>query len=157
MGCLVERYRRELEESMPEVTAWFGVNRPGEIISHLGLLYHAGADRRACHHRTAPLCLPEDFRGMRPHLRLLCHTRHTGDGIFQHLLEELVAEARFLASEGVKELILIAQDLTLYGTDIYGRQMLPELVRQLSAIEDLGWIRLHYLYPCGISRMRSLR
>ncbi|MCK7533586.1 MAG: hypothetical protein MZV63_22430 [Marinilabiliales bacterium] len=45
-------------------------------------------------------------------------------------MEELVAEARFLASEGVKELILIAQDLTLYGTDIYGRQMLPELVRQ---------------------------
>ena len=148
MGCLVERYRKELQESMPEVESWFGVNRPGEIISHLGLSYRQeltgeriitgprhyaylkiseGCDR------TCAFCAIPDIRG-----------RYTSAP-----LEELVAEARFLASEGVKELILIAQDLTLYGTDIYGRQMLPELVRQLSAIEDLGWIRLHYLYPSG--------
>jgi ribosomal protein S12 methylthiotransferase len=62
-------------------------------------------------------------------------------------LEELVAEAQLLASRGVRELILIAQDLTLYGTDLYGRQMLPELVSRLSDIDSLGWIRLHYLYP----------
>jgi ribosomal protein S12 methylthiotransferase len=62
-------------------------------------------------------------------------------------MEELVDEASQLASGGVKELILIAQDITLYGTDLYGRQMLPELVSRLSATEGLGWIRLHYLYP----------
>jgi ribosomal protein S12 methylthiotransferase len=62
-------------------------------------------------------------------------------------VEELVEEARKLASGGVRELILIAQDLTLYGTDLYGRKMLPELVRRLTEIENLGWIRLHYLYP----------
>jgi len=62
-------------------------------------------------------------------------------------LEELVAEAGFLASQGVKELILIAQDLTLYGLDLYGRQMLPELVRKISEVSGIEWIRLHYLYP----------
>jgi len=148
MGCLVERYRNELKESLPEVDSWFGVNRPGEIISHLGLSYHheltgervitgprhyaylkvsEGCDR------TCAFCAIPDIRG-----------RYTSIP-----LEELVSEARFLVSEGVKEMILIAQDLTLYGTDLYGRQMLPELVRQLSAISELGWIRLHYLYPTG--------
>ncbi len=148
MGCLVERYRNELKEAMPEVDTWFGVNRPGEIIKHLGLYYRQeltgervitgprhyaylkvseGCDR------TCAFCAIPDIRGRYKSVPL----------------EELVAEARFLASEGVKELILIAQDLTLYGTDIYGRQMLPELIRQLSAISDLGWIRLHYLYPAG--------
>ena len=148
MGCLVERYRKELEDTLPEVDTWFGVNRPGEIIRHLGLAYHEeltgervitgprhyaylkvseGCDR------TCAFCAIPEIRG-----------RYLSTPV-----EELVAEARFLVSEGVKELILIAQDLTLYGTDIYGRQMLPELVRQLSAIDGLGWIRLHYLYPAG--------
>jgi len=133
---------------MPEVDSWFGVNRPGEIIRHLGLSYRqeltgeriiTGPSHYAylkisegCD-RTCAFCAIPDIRG-----------RYTSAPI-----EELVAEARFLASAGVKELILIAQDLTLYGTDIYGRQMLPELVRQLSEIEALGWIRLHYLYPSG--------
>ena len=148
MGCMVERYRKDLQESMPEVDTWFGVNRPGEIIRHLGLSYRQeltgervitgprhyaylkiseGCDR------TCAFCAIPDIRG-----------RYTSAP-----MEELVAEARFLASQGVKELILIAQDLTIYGTDLCGRQMLPELVRRLSEIEALGWIRLHYLYPSG--------
>ncbi|MCK7533585.1 MAG: hypothetical protein MZV63_22425 [Marinilabiliales bacterium] len=64
MGCMVERYQKELQKPMPEVESWFGVNRPGEIISRLGLSYRAGADRREDHHRTAPLCLPQDLGGM---------------------------------------------------------------------------------------------
>jgi len=148
MGCLVERYSNELRESLPEVDNWFGVNRPAEIINHLGLSYRqeltgerviTGPQHYAylkvsegCD-RTCAFCAIPDIRG-----------RYASVPI-----EELVAEARFLALKGVKELILIAQDLTLYGTDIYGGQMLPELVRQLSAISELGWIRLHYLYPAG--------
>lgn len=146
MGCLVERYRRELQESLPEVDTWFGVNRPGEIISHLGLSYHEDLTgervitgprhyaylkiSEGCD-RTCAFCAIPDIRG-----RYLSTPA-----------EELVAEARFLALQGVKELILIAQDLTLYGMDIYGRQMLPDLVRQLSAVDGIEWIRLHYLYP----------
>ncbi|MCU0459630.1 MAG: 30S ribosomal protein S12 methylthiotransferase RimO [Bacteroidales bacterium] len=146
MGCLVERYRNELIDSLPEVDGWFGVNRPQEIISHLGLAYRqelngerimTGPSHYAylkvsegCD-RTCAFCAIPDIRG-----------RYISTPV-----EELVEEARKLASGGVRELILIAQDLTLYGTDLYGRKMLPELVRRLTEIENLGWIRLHYLYP----------
>jgi ribosomal protein S12 methylthiotransferase len=146
MGCLVERYRHELAEAMPEVNEWFGVNRPGEIINRLGLVYHPeltgervitgprhyaylkiseGCDR------TCSFCAIPEIRGR----------------YISTPLEDLVTEAGFLASQGVKELILIAQDLTLYGLDLYGRQMLPELVRRISAVNGIEWIRLHYLYP----------
>jgi len=146
MGCMVERYRQELAAAMPEVKEWFGVNRPGEIISRLGLVYQPGLTgervmtgprhyaylkiSEGCD-RTCSFCAIPDIRGP-----------YTSTP-----LEELVAEAGFLASQGVKELILIAQDLTLYGLDLYGRQMLPELVRKISEVSGIEWIRLHYLYP----------
>lgn len=148
MGCLVERYRNELQHELPEVDGWFGVNRPQEIISRLGLVYRqelngerimTGPSHYAylkvsegCD-RTCAFCAIPDIRGR----------------YISTPPDELVAEVRLLADRGVKELILIAQDLTQYGTDLYGRQMLPDLVRRLSEIKDLGWIRLHYLYPSG--------
>lgn len=146
MGCLVERYRNELQNELPEVDGWFGVNRPQEIISRMGLAYNQeltgerimtgprhyaylkvseGCDR------TCAFCAIPDIRG-----------RYISEP-----MENLIEEARRLAAGGVRELILIAQDLTLYGLDLYGKQMLPELVRRLAEIQDLGWIRLHYLYP----------
>jgi ribosomal protein S12 methylthiotransferase len=146
MGCLVERYRNELQNELPEVDGWFGVNRPQEIISRMGLAYKqeltgerimTGPTHYAylkvsegCD-RTCAFCAIPDIRG-----------RYISEPI-----EDLVEEARKLAAGGVRELILIAQDLTLYGLDLYGRQMLPELVRRLTEIPDLGWVRLHYLYP----------
>lgn len=146
MGCLVERYLNELQHELPEVEGWFGVNRPQDIISRLGLAYRqelngerilTGPSHYAylkvsegCD-RSCAFCAIPDIRGR----------------YISAPLEELVDEARILTGRGVKELILIAQDLTLYGTDLYGRQMLHELVSRLSDIEGLGWIRLHYLYP----------
>jgi ribosomal protein S12 methylthiotransferase len=146
VGCLAEKYRHELAAAIPEVDAWFGVNRPAEIINHLGLRYHpeltgervmTGPSHYAylkvsegCD-RTCAFCAIPDIRGR----------------YISAPLEDLVAEAELLASRGVRELILIAQDLTLYGLDLYGKQMLPELVRQLSAIRNIEWLRLHYLYP----------
>jgi len=146
MGCMVERYQQELAAAMPEVKEWFGVNRPEEIISRLGLVYQPGLTgervmtgprhyaylkiSEGCD-RTCSFCAIPEIRGR----------------YISTPLEDLVAEAGFLASQGVKELILIAQDLTLYGLDLYGRQMLPELVRKISAINGIEWIRLHYLYP----------
>ncbi|MRR22237.1 30S ribosomal protein S12 methylthiotransferase RimO [bacterium] len=146
MGCLVERYRNEVQNELPEVDGWFGVNRPQEIITRMGLAYKQeltgerimtgprhyaylkvseGCDR------TCAFCAIPDIRG-----------RYISEPI-----DNLVDEAGKLAAGGVRELILIAQDLTLYGLDLYGRQMLPELVRRLTEIPDLGWVRLHYLYP----------
>jgi ribosomal protein S12 methylthiotransferase len=122
------------------------VNKPGEIISRLGLAYHPGLTgervmtgpehyaylkiSEGCD-RACSFCAIPDIRG-----------RYISTPV-----EDLVAEAEFLASKGVKELILIAQDLTLYGLDLSGRQMLPELVRRLTAVNGIEWIRLHYLYP----------
>ena len=151
VGCLAEKYRHELAAAIPEVDAWFGVNRPAEIINHLGLRYHpeltgervmTGPSHYAylkvsegCD-RTCAFCAIPDIRGR----------------YISSPLEDLVAEAELLASRGVKELILIAQDLTLYGLDLYRKQMLPELVRQLSAIRNIEWLRLHYLYPADFPR-----
>jgi ribosomal protein S12 methylthiotransferase len=151
VGCLAEKYRHELAAAIPEVDAWFGVNRPAEIINHLGLRYHpeltgervmTGPSHYAylkvsegCD-RTCAFCAIPDIRGR----------------YISAPLEDLVAEAELLASRGVKELILIAQDLTLYGLDLYRKQMLPELVRQLSAIRNIEWLRLHYLYPADFPR-----
>lgn len=148
MGCLSERYRDELSSEIPEVDGWFGVNNPSEIISRLGLIYHPELNgermlpaskhyaylkiAEGCN-RTCAFCAIPKIRG--PY--------HSVP------IEELEAETRFLASEGVKELILIAQDLSYYGLDIYGKQALCELADRLSKIDGIEWVRLHYLYPAN--------
>ncbi len=146
MGCLVERYRNDLQNELPEVDGWFGVNRPEEIISRMGLAYKQELTGERiitgpAHYaylkvsegcdRTCAFCAIPDIRG-----------RYISEP-----MENLVEEAKKLAAGGVRELILIAQDLTLYGLDLYGKQMLPELLTRLTEIRDLGWVRLHYLYP----------
>ena len=146
MGCLVERYRNDLQNELPEVDGWFGVNRPQEIISRMGLAYKQELTGERiitgpAHYaylkvsegcdRTCAFCAIPDIRG-----------RYISEP-----MENLVEEAKKLAAGGVREGILIAQDLTLYGLDLYGKQMLPELVTRLTEIRDLGWVRLHYLYP----------
>jgi ribosomal protein S12 methylthiotransferase len=148
MGCLVERFRDELITALPEVDEWFGVNKPGEIINRLGLQYNpdlagertlTGVSHYAylkisegCDRACAFCAIPE-IRG-----------RYTSVPV-----EDLISEAELLAAQGVREIILIAQDLTVYGIDIYGKQRLPELVSRLSSINGIEWIRLHYLYPAG--------
>ncbi len=148
MGCLAERYRNELKEELPEVDAWFGVNNPAEIVKSLGQIYHPELNgerilpsskhyaylkiAEGCD-RTCAFCAIPAIRG--PY--------HSVP------VEDLMAESEYLASQGVKELILIAQDLSYYGIDIYGRQSLTELVSRLASISGIEWIRLHYLYPAN--------
>ena len=147
-GCLSERYKKDLEKEIPEVDQYFGVNNLSEIAEKLGVDYKKellgeritstpkhfaylkvseGCDR-SCSFCAIPL-----IRG-----------KHQSVPI-----ETLVAQANFLAKQGVRELILIAQDLTYYGIDIYKKQMLAELLKQLSEIKELKWIRLHYAYPAA--------
>jgi len=151
MGCLSERYKKDLENEISDVDKYFGVNDLELIIKHLGLSYKQsllgerllstpghyaylkvseGCDRK-CSFCAIPL-----IRG-----------RHRSTP-----LEMLFGEARSLASKGVKELILIAQDLTSYGLDLYKRQALPDLLRALSEITGIEWIRLHYAYPASFPR-----
>jgi len=148
MGCLSERYKKDLEIEIPDVDKYFGTNNIEAIINHLGLSYKKEllGDRvlttpghyayvkisEGCDRRCAFCAIPliRGKYGSKP-------------------VENVVQEAVLLAGKGVKELILIAQDLTWYGMDLYKQQKLPELLRQLSEIPGIGWIRLHYAYPAG--------
>jgi len=148
MGCLSERYMDALKYEIPEVKRYFGVNNMSDVLNELGvnlrndlltdrtittpghyayLKISEGCDR------TCAFCAIPSIRGK----------------YISRPIEELVKEASELAKKGVKELILIAQDLSYYGIDLYRKQALPELVSELLKIESFDWIRLHYLYPAN--------
>ena len=143
-GCLSQRYAAEMPGLIPEVDAWFGATdfapllkylgvegdgRPGRLLTtpahYAYLKISEGCDRR-CSYCAIPF-----IRG-----------RHRSVP-----MEDLVAEARSLADRGVKELIVIAQDTTYYGLDLYRRRALGELLGRLSEIDGIEWIRIHYSYP----------
>lgn len=143
-GCLSQRYSSEMPELIPEVDAWFGATdftpllkafgvsgdgRPGRYLTTPGhyafLKISEGCDRRCSY------CAIPHIRG-----------RHVSVP-----MEDLVAEASALADRGIKELIVIAQDTTYYGLDLYHRRALAELLQKLSEIEGIEWIRIHYSYP----------
>ncbi len=148
MGCLAERYMHDLKQEIPEVKKYFGVNNITDILGEMGLTLRddlltermlTGPQHYAflkisegCD-RTCAFCAIPLIRGK--------YKSRPG--------KELVTEAEKLADAGVKELILIAQDLCYYGLDLYKRQALPDLVRELLKVGSLEWIRLHYLYPAN--------
>ena len=146
-GCLVERYREELRQEMPEVDAWYGVHEWEKIIAaisessesldfpgkrelstprHYAYLKVAEGCNRSCSYCAIPL-----IRGT-----------HRSRPI-----DDLVAEAKQLVQNGVKELLVISQDTTYYGLDLYRRRRLGELLERLSTESGAEWIRLHYTYP----------
>src|SRR5260221_11526400 len=145
-GCLSERYKKNLEAEIPEVDAYFGTMELPVILkqfeadyktellgerllatpSHYAYLKISEGCNRTCAFCAIPL-----MRG-------------------QHIskpIEELVKEAEILVKKGVKEIMLIAQELTYYGLDIYKKRMLPDLLHHLADVKGLEWIRLHYAYP----------
>jgi ribosomal protein S12 methylthiotransferase len=148
MGCLSERYMDELREEIPEVTRYFGVSSFERILAEIGAGFREDLqnDRvitgpghfaylkisEGCD-RTCAFCAIPMIRGK----------------YMSRPFEEVVTEARNLAEKGVKEIILVAQDLSYYGLDLYGEKRLPELISELSEIESLEWIRMHYLYPAN--------
>ena len=133
-GCLSQRYRAELPAEIPEVDEWNGVltfDTLGRVLTtpaHYAYLKIAEGCDRSCSYCAIPL-----IRG--PHVSVP--------------MESLVEEARQLAAQGVRELIVIAQDTTYYGLDLYGKRRLGELLERLAAIDGIEWIRLHYSYPTG--------
>lgn len=145
-GCLSQRYKDDLEKAIPEVDAYFGtLELPGllaklnadykhELIGERSLTtpqHYAYLKISEGCNRTCSFCAIPLMRG-----------KHISKSI-----ESLVKEARHLASIGVKELILIAQELTYYGLDLYKKRALPELLDELCKVEGVEWIRLHYAYP----------
>ena len=147
-GCLSQRYASEMPGLIPEVDAWFGAREFDPVIRELGaepseqkrserylttpshyayLKISEGCDRR-CSYCAIPF-----IRGAHKSVPM----------------EDLVAEAKSLAEKGVRELIIIAQDTTYYGLDLYRRRALAELLQKLSEVEGIEWIRIHYSYPAA--------
>jgi ribosomal protein S12 methylthiotransferase len=146
MGCLAERYMDALKSEIPEVNKYFGVNNMNDILQELGICMNKDilTDRTLtgpghyAYLKVSEGCDRSCAFCSIPLIRGKCISRP---------LEELIKEAESLAGRGVKELILIAQDLCYYGIDLYGNQKLLELISELVKIEAFEWIRLHYLYP----------
>ena len=147
-GCLSERYKTDLEKEIPQVDAYFGTTDLPQLLRVLGADYkHELIGERM-------LTTPKYFAYMkiaegcdRPCSFCaipLMRGKHDSTPI-----EELVKQAKHLARDGVKELILIAQDLTYYGLDLYKKRSLADLLRSLVKVEGIEWIRLHYAFPTG--------
>lgn len=145
-GCLSQRYRKELPEEIEGVDGFFGANDAAAMLAAAGIEYDPSASLER--HLTTPdhyaflkisegcdrscsYCAIPSIRG-----------RHISVP-----MEDLVAEARLLADKGVKELLVIAQDTTFYGLDLYRKRMLGPLLQRLADIKGIEWIRIHYSYP----------
>ncbi|MBR1883210.1 MAG: 30S ribosomal protein S12 methylthiotransferase RimO, partial [Muribaculaceae bacterium] len=146
MGCLAERFMAELTAELPEVDKFYGKFSWPQLLSDLGKSYHddlAGERVLTTPDHYAYLKISEGCNRFCAFCAIpLITGRHRSVEPRQ-----LVSEARHLVSQGVKELNVIAQDLSSYGLDLENRMMLPELVSNLAAIPGLEWIRLHYAYP----------
>jgi ribosomal protein S12 methylthiotransferase len=146
MGCLSERYQKDLETEIPEVDRYFGKFDLKAMVDELKVTYHPEYiyERKiTTPSHFAYLKISEGCNRSCSFCAIPMMTgRHKSKTI-----ENLVKEARYLAKKGVKEILLIAQDLSYYGIDIYGKNRLADLINQISEIDGIEWIRLHYLYP----------
>ncbi len=144
-GCLSQRYKDALEKEIPEADAWFGVDNPSELFGYLRQKYSDSNQERM-------LTTPSHFAYLKiaegcDRTCSFCAIPLIRGRFISRTTESLVAEAAQLASKGVKELLLIAQDLSYYGYDLEKRSMLADLLRELVKVEGIEWIRLHYAYP----------
>lgn len=158
-GCLIQRYKEEVLQLIPELDGVVGIYECDKIAQMVrqtlaGQKYIAYTDSQ-----ETPLTTTKRIVTTGGHYAFL----KIADGCDKHCtycvipsvrgayrsvpMEQLVEQAEYLAAQGVKELILVAQETTLYGVDIYSRKMLPELLKKLAAVEGIWWIRLQYCYP----------
>ena len=156
-GCLAERYKDSILEELPEIDAVLGVGSFGDIVAAANSVM-AGRELSLFGDQSAPVDEIPRVVTTGPgwaYLRIaegcnnfcaFCAIPFIRGRYRSRSMENILEEARDLAAHGAKELIVIAQDITRYGTDLYGKRCLAELCRKLSEIEGVEWIRLHYLY-----------
>ena len=146
-GCLSQRYSTEMPELIPEVDAWFGARDIAPVVEALGVTPDRSLDNRRVlggHIRSYAFLKISEGCDRRCSYCAIPFIRGAHRSV---PMEDLVSEAEFLASQGVKELVIIAQDTTFYGLDLYKRRALAELLRRLSQVEGIEWLRIHYSYP----------
>ena len=161
-GCLAERYQQEIHKELPEVDGVFGIGANGDIAAWLRAMLQEGFAQAFPEKGKMPLCgerelsTPEYFAYLKiaegcDNRCSYCAIPLIRGGYRSHTLESIEEEARSLAKQGVQELVLIAQDTTRYGIDLYGKYALAELLTRLCAIDGLHWIRVLYCYPDSIT------
>jgi len=148
-GCLVEKYRQQLQSEISEVDFWFGVNDAQKIIEHIRI---SGEMPKARENKL--LSTPGHYAYLKisegcDRQCSFCAIPGIRGKHISRPMEEIIGEATQLVRNGVKELIVIAQDTTYYGLDIYGKRKLPELMDKLATLSGAMRIRLHYTYPAG--------
>lgn len=161
-GCLAQRYKQEILDEIPEVDGILGTTSCDEIVNVLnGILGREKPEQVSCFHDLGELPTGGESRvvttgGYYAHLKIAegCDKRCTYciipylRGSYRSVpIEQLVQEAGQLAEQGVKELILVAQETTLYGKDLYGEKSLPRLLHELVKVPGIQWIRIQYCYP----------
>jgi ribosomal protein S12 methylthiotransferase len=146
MGCLSERYQNDLETLMPEVDRYFGKFDMKAMVDELKVTFHPEYIYERKITTPSHFAYLKVSEGCNRSCSFCAIPMMTGKHK-SRTIESLITEARYLAKKGVKEILLIAQELSYYGIDIYGKSRLAELVNLISEIEGIEWIRLHYLYP----------
>ncbi|HAH24885.1 MAG TPA: 30S ribosomal protein S12 methylthiotransferase RimO [Prolixibacteraceae bacterium] len=146
MGCLSERYKTDLEVEVPEVDRFFGKFDLKALVTELKATY------RPEYIYERKITTPSHFAYLKisEGCNRVCAFCAIPGMTGQHKsrsMDDLVKEAKYLAKNGVREILLIAQDLSYYGIDLYGKGMLAELIQKIAEINGIEWIRLHYLYP----------
>ena len=142
MGCLPERYLADLEREIPEVDGWYGKFNYVELVENINF------SMSRIRHITTPkhYAYLKISEGCDRHCAYCAIPLSTGKHQ-SRTIEDILDEVRWLVSQGTKEFQVIAQDLTYYGVDIYGKQCIAELIERMAEIEGVEWIRLHYAYP----------
>lgn len=167
-GCMAQRYHKEILEEIPEVDAVIGTTAQKELVHTIReIVGHPGEKEHISHLDDTSKPIRTDARriqttgGYYNYLKIAdgcdkCCTYCAIPAMRGHYrsvpMETLVEQAKTLVREGVRELILVAQETTLYGVDLYGKKMLPQLLHRLCEIEDLKWIRILYCYPEEITK-----
>lgn len=148
MGCLSERYLKELQDELPEVDCFYGKFDWEQIVADLGQTFHA--EEMTNRRLTTPshYAYLKVSEGCNRHCAYCAIPLITGKQK-SRTIEDILTEVETLVTKGVVEFQIVAQELTAYGTDIYGKQMIAELIDRIAQVPGVAWIRLHYAYPAN--------
>lgn len=147
-GCLSERYKDDLEKEIPDVDAWFGTRDLSRLLKQLNANYKQELVGERILTNPSHFAYLKISEGCDRPCSFCAIPLMRGKHVSKPM-EELVLEAKNLAKKGTKELLLIAQDSTYYGLDLYKKRSLADLLKHLSDVEGIEWIRLHYAFPAG--------
>ncbi len=147
-GCLSQRYKEELKKEIPEVDAWFGKFELKAMLDYFKAEYRCNLNPKRVLTTPSHYAYVKISEGCNRTCSFCAIPKITG-GYQSRPMDEILDECRNMVQSGVKEIILIAQDLSYYGIDLYKKPMLAQLMEQIAQIENLFWLRIHYTYPAN--------